>query len=254
MREEDKTVKTVNGKTVLITGASRGIGASCAEKFAKNGFSVVINYKSNSEKAENVAKSCLSLGAPSALTVKADVSVGSEVDALYCACKNMYVDTLVLNAGVALYSLFQDVSEQEYDRIMDTNVKGAFLTVKKFLPDMISKKRGNIIIISSMWGQTGGSCEVVYSASKAALIGMTKALAKELGPSGIRVNCIAPGVVETDMVASLGKDTLASLAEDTPLCRNAVSDDIANAVYYLASDEASFITGQVLAVNGGLLT
>ena len=236
---------------VLITGASRGIGASCAEKFAENGFSVVVNYQRSDDKASEVAKKCLSLGAPSAIIAKADVSSSDDVESLYD--KAGAVDTLVINAGVASYSLLQDVSEDEYDRVMDTNVKGAFLVIKKFLPDMISQKRGNIIIISSMWGQTGGSCEVVYSASKAALIGMTKALAKEVGPSGIRVNCVAPGVVETDMVASLGREPLDSLASETPLCKNASPRDIANAVYYLASGESSFITGQVLSVNGGLL-
>lgn len=241
-------------RKVLITGASRGIGAACAEKFASHGFSVAINYERSDEKANEVLKKCVSLGSPSVLLAKANVSSGEQIDALYGAVSSLYpIDTLVVNAGVASYSLFQDVSEEEYDRVMDTNVKGAFLTIKKFLPDMIANKRGNIIIISSMWGQTGGSCEVVYSASKAALIGMTKALAKEVGPSGIRVNCVAPGVVETDMVTSLGKETLSSLAEDTPLCRNASAEDIANAVYYLASDESSFITGQVLGVNGGLL-
>ncbi|MBE6608308.1 MAG: glucose 1-dehydrogenase [Ruminococcaceae bacterium] len=243
----------MSSKNVLITGASRGIGAACAKKFASHGFSEVINFYSSAESAELVKKQCLSLGAPKAITLKADVSKSSDVDALYLQATEQlgFIDTLVLNAGVASYGLFQDVSEEEFDRVMNTNVKGAFLVAKKFIPKMISERRGNIIILSSVWGQVGGSCEVIYSASKAALIGMTKALAKELGPSGIRVNCVSPGVVETDMVASLGSETLASLAEDTPLCRNASPEEIANAVYFLASNEASFITGQVLAVNGG---
>ncbi len=241
-------------KRVLITGASRGIGAACAKKFAENGFSVVINYRESDGKAIALANECLDLGAKQAKAIKADVSKSEDVARLFNeACALGEIDTLVLNAGVASYGLFQDVSEEEYDRIMDTNVKGVFLTAQKFIKKMISVRRGSIIIISSMWGQVGSSCEVVYSASKAALIGMTKALAKELGPSGIRVNCVAPGVVETDMVASLGKDTLASLADETPLCRNADVRDVANAVYYLASKESSFITGQILGVNGGLV-
>ena len=243
----------MSGRKVLITGASRGLGAACAEKFASHGFAVAINYEKSDDKANDVVKKCLSLGASNAISVKADVSNSAQIDALYREVSSLTpIDTLVINAGVASYSLLQDVSESEYDRIMNVNVKGAFLTIKKFLPDMIARKNGNIIIISSMWGQTGGSCEVVYSASKAALIGMTKALAKEVGPSGIRVNCVSPGVVDTDMIRALGEDTLACLAEDTPLCRNARGEDIANAVYYLASDESSFITGQVLGVNGGL--
>ncbi len=240
-------------KAVLITGASRGIGAACAKRFAKDGYSLLINYCSSDSNASTVATECLSLGAKCASLIKADVSKREDVERLFDKANELgFVDTLVLNAGVASYGLFQDTSEEEYDRIVDTNVKGVFLTAKKFIPKMISEHRGNIVIVSSMWGQVGGSCEVIYSASKAALIGMTKALAKELGPSGIRVNCVSPGVVETDMVASLGKETLASLAEDTPLCRNASPEEIADAVYYLASDRASFITGQVLAVNGGM--
>lgn len=241
-------------KNVLITGASRGIGAACALKFSANGFSPIINFRTCEDRAKELASECILLGAKKALPFKADVSNASDVEALkaFCDEKFGFIDTLVLNAGVASYSLFQDTSEDEFDRVMDTNVKGAFLVAKAFIPKMISNHRGNIVILSSVWGQVGGSCEVVYSSSKSALIGMTKALAKELGPSGIRVNCVAPGVVETDMTLSLGDDTLTSLAEDTPLMRNAKAEEIANAVYFLASNDASFITGQIIGVNGGI--
>ncbi|MBQ8742328.1 MAG: 3-oxoacyl-ACP reductase FabG [Clostridia bacterium] len=242
-------------KRVLITGASRGIGSACARRFASAGSSVIINYKNSEKEALSLASECLSLGARSVDTVKADVSKSDEISRLIKASEAIGgIDTLVLNAGVASYGLFQDVSEQEYDRVMDTNVRGAFLVAKAFIPQMISKKSGSIVTVSSMWGEVGGSCEVIYSMSKASLIGMTKALAKELGPSGIRVNCVSPGVVETDMTRSLGSEVLESLAADTPLCRNATDVDIANAVYFLASDSSSFITGQILGVNGGLFT
>lgn len=242
-------------KNVLITGASRGIGAACAKRFASEGASILINYRSSESAALALAQECMRLGAPKALTVKADVSRSEHIPRLVKASDELgFIDTLVLNAGVSSYGLFQDTSEEQYDRIMDTNVKGAFLVAKSFVPKMILQQKGSIITISSMWGEVGGSCEVVYSASKAALIGMTKALAKELGPSGIRVNCVSPGVVETDMTLGLGRETLKALASDTPLCRNALAEDIADAVYFLASDSSSFITGQILGVNGGLFT
>ncbi|MBR5753306.1 MAG: SDR family oxidoreductase, partial [Clostridia bacterium] len=157
------------------------------------------------------------------------------------------------NAGVASQMLLTDVSEEEYDHVMDSNVKSAFLTTRAFLPSMVRNKKGCIINVSSMWGQVGASCEVVYSASKAALIGMTKALAKEVGPSGIRVNCIAPGVIDTKMNAMHSEETIAGLAEDTPLGRLGTPEDVADVAVFLAGPRASFMTGQVLGVNGGLV-
>ena len=162
-------------------------------------------------------------------------------------------DVLINNAGVSSQQLFTDVTEEEYDRIMDTNLKGPFLCTKEVLPGMIYRKSGCIINISSMWGQVGGSCETIYSASKAGLIGLTKALAKEEGPSGIRVNCIAPGVIDTKMNAMHSEETMQALKEETPLERIGTPQDIANAALFLASDQASFITGQVLGVNGGMI-
>jgi 3-oxoacyl-[acyl-carrier protein] reductase len=190
----------------------------------------------------------------SAIAVKADISKGDEISKLIEASEAIGgIDTLVLNAGVASYGLFQDVSEQEYDRVMDTNVKGAFLVAKAFVPKMVSKKSGSIVTLSSMWGEVGGSCETVYSMSKAALIGMTKALAKELGPSGIRVNCIAPGVIDTEMNAALQEEDRRALIEETPLMRLGTPADVAAAALFLAGEGASFITGQVLGVNGGFV-
>ena len=239
-------------KTVLITGASRGIGAACAKRFAKDGCSLLINYCSSDGNAKAVAEDCLSLGAGQVSLSKADVSKSKDIDRLFeNAGKLGFIDTLVLNAGVASYGLFQDVSEEEYDRIMDTNVKGVFLTAKKFIPKMISEHRGSIVIISSMWGQVGGSCEVVYSASKAALIGMTKALAKELGPSGIRVNCVAPGVIDTDMIQVLGQETLDVLRAEMPMRRFGRAEEIAETILHLA--RATYTTGQVFTVDGGFI-
>ena len=161
------------------------------------------------------------------------------------------ISLLVPAAGIAYQNLFQYTDEETYDRLMNTNVKGAYLAAREVLPDMISRQAGNIIFISSVWGEVGGSLEVVYSASKAALIGLTKALAKEVGPSGIRINCVSPGVIRTAMTTPLGEETLDALAEETPLSRIGTAEEVASAVAFLASDAASFITGQIIGVNGG---
>ena len=163
------------------------------------------------------------------------------------------VHILINNAGISRFGLFTDIGEEEWDEVMDTNCKGMYLCCKEALPHMISDKDGAIVNISSMWGQVGASCEVHYSASKAAVIGLTKALAKELGPSNVRVNCVAPGVIQTDMLANVAPDIQRELAEDTPLMRLGTPGDIAKTVCFLCSREAGFITGQVLGVNGGFV-
>ena len=233
-------------RTVLITGGSRGIGAACVEKFAAAGDRVLFLYRQNDEAAQALCKRT------GAVAFRCDVG---DKDAVKVFFENLSepVDVLVNNAGIAQFSLFQDLSEEEWSRLLDVNLGGAFRCTKGVLSSMISRQRGCIVNISSMWGQVGASCEVAYSAAKAGLIGLTKALAKEVGPSGIRVNCVAPGVIATDMNASHSPETMAALADETPLCRIGTPEDVAEAVFWLASDGASFLTGQVIAPNGGLI-
>lgn len=245
--------KSKNKKSVIISGASRGIGRATAIRFAEESFTVGIGCR-DIEAGRETARLVENAGGR-AVILQADLRDGSAVGEI-CAKFKAEVgvpDAVVNCAGVAHQELFQYTTEDEYDRIMDSNLRSAYLLTKEVLPDMIARKSGSVIFVSSMWGQVGGACEVVYSASKAALIGMTKALAKEVGPSGIRVNCVSPGVIVTDMTLSLGTETLDALAEDTPLCRNGQPIDVARAIYRLCSDEASFITGQVLGVNGGMV-
>lgn len=235
-------------KNVLITGASRGIGKACAEKFAKEGFRVFVNYNKSEAKAKEL---CEKIGA---IPVKCDISSADEVSEMAKVIDGFGgADIIVNNAGVAGQYLFTDISEEEWDRVFDTNIKGMFLVTKALVKSMINKKSGSIINVSSMWGVTGGSCEVHYSASKAAVIGFTKALAKELGPSGITVNCIAPGVIDTEMNKNLEKEDFDALCDETPLGRIGTAEECAELVYFLASDKASFITGQVVGNNGGLV-
>lgn len=241
-------------KKVLITGASRGIGAACALKFAKEGYSVALCGSSLSPKAEKTLSEVKEYD-KNAIFLPFDVRNAEEVEkAVSAALSHMgSIDILVNCAGAARQELFQYTDEKTYDDIMDTNVKGAYLVTKAVLPQMISQKSGNVIFISSMWGEVGASLEVIYSSSKAALIGMTKALAKEVAPSGIRVNCVSPGVITTDMTLPLGEEVLSDLAAETPLGRNGTPYDVAEAVYFLASESSSFITGQNIGVNGGFV-
>lgn len=236
-------------KTVVITGSSRGIGAATAKLFAENGFNVCVNYF-HSEKAAKELTASL----PSAVAVKADISKKADAVALIEAATETFghVDVLVNNAGIALPpQLVTDVSDADYDRVFDINMKGVHNTVSAVLPQMVNRKSGSIVNISSLWGVVGGSCETVYTASKAAVIGYTKALAKELGPSGIRVNCVAPGFIRTEMNARFSEEEIASFAEETPLCRVGDPQDVAKAVFFLATDMSDFITGQTLCVDGG---
>lgn len=230
---------------VLITGGSRGIGAAIAEKFAAQGDTVVINYRTNDAAAQAVAQK---LGA---LAIKADVSDSADVTAMFDEIREKVgkVDVLVNNAGVEWEGLLTDMTEDEWDKLFDVNVKGAFLCSKAAIGDMLSKKCGRIINVSSMWGIAGASCEVAYSASKAALIGFTKALAKELAPSEITVNAVAPGCVDTDMMKHYTEDEMKDIISEIPLGRMADPREIADAVYFLS--QSSFITGEVLSVNGG---
>lgn len=242
-------------KTVVVTGASRGIGASIAVAFAQQGYAVVINYNNSKEKAENLAKIILDSYKVPALAVKCDVSDYSQVQEMFNTVNDSFggVDVLVNNAGISSQKLFTDLSPQDWKDTMSTNLDSMFYCCKSALPYMISKKSGVIINISSMWGQVGASCEVHYSTAKAGVIGLTKALAKEVAPSGIRVNCIAPGVIMTDMMSSFDEKTVNELKEETPLQKLGTPKNIADAAVFLASSKAEFITGQILGVNGGFI-
>ena len=241
-------------KTALITGASRGIGASCAKLLAQNGYNVAINYCNSFDKAQQVKQEILSNGGVAEIFC-ADVSKINQVNSMINDVVKRFgsIDLVVCNAGVAYTGLLIDTKEEDFDKIININLKGVFNVSKSVLPIFLEKRAGNIICISSVWGQTGGSCEVVYSASKSAVIGFTKALAKEVGLMGVRVNCICPGVIETDMINNLTKEDKVDLKEQTPLNRLGNPLDVANAVLFLASPESSFVTGQIIGVNGGFL-
>lgn len=237
-------------KTVLITGASRGIGKACAKLFAENGYNVAVNYLNSEREAGALADEY-----PNILAVKADVSDEYQVAHMIELVNRKYgdIDILINNAGIAMQKLFTDTEKSEWDRIFDINVGGVFNCTREVAHSMIRNHRGRIINISSIWGITGASCEVAYSASKAAIIGLTKALAKELGPSGICVNCIAPGIIETDMNGAIDAETMEELIDETPLQTIGKPQNVASMALYLASDDASFITGQVFGINGGFL-
>jgi len=241
-------------KVALVTGSSRGIGRAVAYQLAHDGYAVCINYHERKDKADELVDLLKSEGCE-AIAVQADVAVREQVNGMVKRTEEIFgpVTLLVNNAGVAGQSLFQDVSDEMWKRYFAVNLNGARHTIQAVLPKMLHEKRGCIINISSVWGQHGASCEVTYSCTKHALIGLTRSLAMELAPSHIRVNCVAPGVINTDMVQVLGEETLGELANMTPLGRLGTPEDIARAVSYLASDGASFVTGQVLAVDGAFI-
>ena len=235
-------------RNVVVTGGTRGIGAACTKLFTENGDRVFAIYSKDDKSAECIA------GKTGAIIIKADISnpqdVQRAVEQIHSWGK---IDVLVNNAGIAQIKMFCDLTMDDWDRMMDVNIKGTFLMTQAVLPDMVHKKNGKFINVSSMWGQTGGSCEVHYSASKAAVIGFTKALAKELAPSGICVNCVSPGVIDTEMNAELSEDDRCELCEEIPLGKIGTAEDAANSIFFLADEKASYITGQVIAVNGGIV-
>ena len=242
-------------KIAFITGSSRGIGRAVAVRLAEEGYAVAVNCLQSIGLAEELAGSLRRRGY-AAGALQADVADRAAITAAIRRAEEALggpISLLVNNAGVAEQHLFQDVSDTFWRRIFAVNVDGAFHTIQAVLPAMLHEKEGCIINISSIWGQRGASCEVAYSTTKAALIGLTRSLAMELAPSHIRVNCVAPGVINTDMVQVLGQETLADLAQETPLGRLGTPEDIAQAVAFLADSRSSFITGQILTADGGFI-
>ena len=232
---------------ILISGGSRGIGRACVEHFSKNGNSVAFIYKSSHNDALALANAC---GATAICADLSDATAAKNAAEKAISTLNG-IDVLINNAGISQIKLFSDVTDEDWKNMLDTNLSSAFYLTRAILPFMISQKSGRIINIGSMWGKIGASCEVHYSASKAGLRGMTLALAKEVGPSGITVNAIEPGVIATDMNSTLDESTLRELCEETPLCRIGSPQDVAALAAFLASKDASFITGQIIGVDGG---
>ncbi|MGQ9779806.1 MAG: elongation factor P 5-aminopentanone reductase [Bacillota bacterium] len=241
-------------RTALITGASRGIGRATAVLFARHGYNVLINYHASEEAALSLCRALKEEGLSTAV-FRADVTDRAAVETMvdYCLARFGGLDVLVNNAGLARTTLFVDITEEEWDEVLAVNLKGVYLCTRAALRYMLPKKKGKIINISSIWGLVGGACEAHYSAAKAGVIGLTKALAKELGPSGIQVNCIAPGAVETEMLAGYTEEELNELRRQTPLRRLARPEEIAACALFLASEAADFLTGQVISPNGGLV-
>lgn len=240
-------------KTVLITGASGGIGSAIAKKFASLDYNVVICYNTNEKGANELLTALLEIGAD-AVTVKADVSDENQVEKLFSESENAFggVDVLINNAGISQIKMINDVTTEEWDRMFAVNTKSAYLCSKRAVSFMVRQHFGRIINISSMWGICGASCEVPYSASKAALHGFTKALAKELAPSGITVNCICPGLIDTAMNAHLSEEDLAEFIKEIPVMRIGKPEEIAHACAFFADENAGYVTSQILAVDGGI--
>ena len=239
-------------RVALVTGAGRGIGRAIALKLAGAGWDVAVNYRTSAAGAEEIASNIIILGRR-AIAVQADVANAQAVRAMVADVEDRLgpVSLLVNNAGLSWTGLFQDTAYDAWRRLFTVNVDGAYHCIQAVLPRMLHEKEGNIINVTSIWGLHGASCEVAYAATKAALVGLTKSLAAELAPSGIRVNAVAPGSIETDMVRMLGPETRDLLIEETPLGRLGTPEDVAHAVAFLASEKASFLTGQILIADGG---
>ncbi len=243
-------VKYGDNMNIIITGGSRGIGAEAVRAFVRGGNRVVFFYKKSDSAAGELAYET------GATAIKCDVSdynkVSQATDEALEALGGK-VDVLILNAGISDFNLVTDIGPARWNEVMNTNLNSAYYCIDRLLPDMISEHNGSIVIVSSMWGQVGASCEVAYSVSKAGLIGLTKALAKEVGPSGIRVNCVAPGMIDTAMNNNVSDEIRSEIADETPLERIGTPDDVVKTIEFLASEKSSFITGQVIGVNGGLV-
>lgn len=236
-------------KKVLITGGSGGIGGATARRFAQEGYQVIIHYYKGSEKAQHLAQE---LGG---LAVKADLGDSTQVNTMVAdvLAQVGHIDVLVCAAGIAHQQLFTHTTDEAWRALFSVNVDGTFYPIRALLPHMIDRKEGRIVTLSSMWGEIGGSCEVAYSATKGAIIAMTKGLAKEVAPCGITVNCVSPGVIDTPMNGNLSPEDMLLLKEETPLGTLGTPEDVANAIYFLACPQSAFITGQVLSPNGGMV-
>ncbi len=249
--QPNRTV-TMN-KTALVTGGAKGIGAAICRALANEGYRIALNYNNSFECADALKKELSSVTHTEIF--KADVSSSADVEKMFSEIEDVFggVDVLINNAGVSQQVLFTDITDEMWQKIIGVNLTGAFNCCRRALPYMIGKKNGKIINIASMWGEVGASMEVHYSASKAGLIGLTKALAKEVGPSGITVNAVSPGVIETDMMTQFSDDVKSALADETPLGVLGTPENVASAVCFLASDKADFVTGQIISVNGGFV-
>ncbi|MBB3109458.1 3-oxoacyl-[acyl-carrier protein] reductase [Paenibacillus phyllosphaerae] len=248
-------MKSLKEMTVLVTGGSRGIGAAIARRFAAESMNIVIHYMQSHEAANETARSCMRMGSE-VMTVAADLRSKEQILRMRekLEARGMLPDILVNNAGIAHYGMLSDVTEDEWDDVMSVNLKGMFLSTQMFMPSMISQRYGRIINVSSIWGMSGASCEVLYSTTKGGMNAFTKALAKELAPSGVTVNAVAPGAVDTVMLDNLDASEKQALESEIPLGRFAQPDEIASLVYFLSLPESSYITGQIISPNGGWLT
>lgn len=255
MNEKHGIGKNIADMTVLITGASRGIGADTALRFAAVGMNVVIHYRNSLEAANEVARRCLEVGGK-AYTVAADLRSKEQILRMKERLDHyeLHPDILVNNAGISHYGLLSDVTEEEWDDVMNVNLKSVFMCSQLFMPYMIRQRFGRIINVSSVWGISGGSCETVYSAAKGGVNAFTKALAKELAPSGVTVNAVAPGAVRTEMMERFDEGELKQLEEEIPAGRLASPQEISSLIYFLALPESGYITGQIISPNGGWIT